>query len=205
MADDLSAQLQEKDREIAELRKRLEDEVGALNRVIEITGALNTTLNLDELLGLIMSSAAELVGAETSSLFLLDEEAGELEIAVATGEPGAAMTSQRIPADAGIAGWVVQNAESAIVDDPSSDPRFFGGSDERTGFETRSILAVPLRAKDRVIGVVEVINKREGGFSQDDLRLAGALADQAGTAIDNARLYAKLADAVVTSRLSYRL
>jgi GAF domain-containing protein len=99
----------------------------------------------------------------------------------------------------------VQNAESAIVDDPSSDPRFFGGSDERTGFETRSILAVPLRAKDRVIGVVEVINKREGGFSQDDLRLAGALADQAGTAIDNARLYAKLADAVVTSRLSYRL
>jgi hypothetical protein len=55
MADDLSAQLQEKDREIAELRKRLEDEVGALNRVIEITGALNTTLNLDELLGLIMS------------------------------------------------------------------------------------------------------------------------------------------------------
>jgi sigma-B regulation protein RsbU (phosphoserine phosphatase) len=205
MADDLTQQLAEKDSEIAELRARLESEVGTLNRLIEITSALNTTLNLDELLGLIMSSASELVGAETSSLFLLDEETNELEIAVATGAPGERVTAQRIPAGTGIAGWVVQNGKAAVVADPKADERFFGGSDEQIGFETRSILAVPLRAKDRIVGAVEVINKREGEFSDGDLRVTTALADQAGTAIDNARLYARLADAVVTSRLSYRL
>ena len=195
----------DKDRQIEELGRRLEHEVGTLNRLIEITGALNSTLNVDELLGLIMRSGADLLDAETSSLFLLDEERNELEIAVATGAPAEDVMRQRIPADTGIAGWVVENAEPAVVDDPKTDPRFYGGIDEQSGFQTRNLLAVPLRTKDKVIGVVEIINKRDGGFSQDDVRVASALADQAGTAIDNARLYARLADAVVTSRMSYRL
>ena len=195
----------DKDRQIAELGRRLEHEVGTLNRLIEITGLLNSTLNVDELLALIMRSGADLLEAETTSLFLLDEDRNELEIAVATGAPAENVMRQRIPAGTGIAGWVVEHGEPAIVDDPSSDARFYGGIDEQSGFQTRNVLAVPLRTKDKVIGVVEIINKREGGFSQDDVRVASALADQAGTAIDNARLYARLADAVVTSRMSYRL
>jgi phosphoserine phosphatase RsbU/P len=195
----------EKDRQIAELTRRLDHEVGTLNRLIEITGLLNSTLNVDELLGMIMRSGADLLEAETSSLFLLDEERNELEIAVATGAPAEDVMRKRIPADTGIAGWVVENGEPAVVDDPASDPRFYGGIDESSGFQTSNLLAVPLRTKEKVIGVVEIINKREGGFSQDDVRVASALADQAGTAIDNARLYARLADAVVTSRMSYRL
>jgi GAF domain-containing protein len=67
------------------------------------------------------------------------------------------------------------------------------------------LIAVPLRTKERVIGAVEVLNKLDGEFDEDDLTIATALANQAATAIDNARLYARLADAVVTSRLSYRL
>jgi GAF domain-containing protein len=197
--------MDDKDRQIAELSRRLEHEVGALNRLIEITGLLNSTLNVDELLGMIMSSGADLLEAETSSLFLLDEEKKELEIAVATGAPAEDVMRQRIPADAGIAGWVVEHGEPTVVDDPATDPRFYGGVDEQSGFQTRNVLAVPLRTKEKVIGVVEIINKRDGGFSQDDVRVASALADQAGTAIDNARLYARLADAVVTSRMSYRL
>jgi GAF domain-containing protein len=195
----------EKDRQIAELRRRLEHEVGTLNRLIEITGLLNSTLNVDELLALIMRSGADLLEAETSSLFLLDEDRNELEIAVATGAPAAEVMRQRIPAGTGIAGWVVEHGEPAIVDDPGSDPRFYGGIDEQSGFQTKNVLAVPLRTKEKVIGVVEIINKRDGGFSQDDVRVASALADQAGTAIENARLYARLADAIVTSRMSYRL
>ena len=98
-----------------------------------------------------------------------------------------------------------RTASPPSVDDPASDARFYGGIDEQSGFQTRNLLAVPLRTKEKVIGVVEIINKRDGGFTQDDVRVASALADQAATAIDNARLYARLADAVVTSRMSYRL
>lgn len=195
----------DKDRQIAELTRRLDQEVGTLNRLIEITGLLNSTLDVDELLGTIMRSGADLLEAETSSLFLLDEERNELEIAVATGAPAEDVVRRRIPTDTGVAGWVVEHGEPAVVDDPGSDPRFYGGIDEQSGFQTRNLLAVPLRSKDKTIGVVEIINKRDGAFTQDDVRIATALADQAGTAIDNARLYARLADAVVTSRMSYRL
>jgi len=181
------------------------DELQALRRIIEITSLLNSTLNLDELLQLIMSSAAELLGAETSSLLLLDEEAGDLIIHVATGEPGEPVEKQRDPAGQGIVGWVVERGEVAVVEDPKDDPRFYAGMDQASGFETRNILALPLKVRDRTVGVVEVINKRGGGFSDTDQALAGALANQAAIAIDNAQLYAKLADAVVTSRMSYRL
>jgi len=194
-----------KDQEIAELKQQLEEEVGRLNRLVEVAAQLNSTLKLDELLSLIMNSASDLLGAETSSLLLLDDETGELTVEVATGEPGPAVEKQRVPPGVGIAGWVVENNEALVVDRPQEDARFYGGIDEKSGFETRNMLAVPLRTKERVIGAVEVINKREGGFEDKDVSFATALASQAATAIDNARLYARLADAVVTSRLSYRL
>jgi phosphoserine phosphatase RsbU/P len=181
------------------------DEVAALKRIIEITGALNSTLNVDELLQVIMSSASELLNAETSSLLLLDEESGDLVIHVATGEPGSQVERRHVPAGQGIAGAVLESGDVANVSDPKNDTRFYVVMDQATGFETKNILALPLKVRDEVIGVVEVINKRDGDFTADDEELAGALANQAAIAIDNARLYAKLADAVVTSRMSYRL
>jgi GAF domain-containing protein len=151
-----------------------------------------------------MSSATELTGAETSSLLLLDEEAGELTVEIATGAPGEAVMRQQVPAGQGIAGWVVENGESVVVDDPKSDERFYGGIDEKTGFETKNMLAVPMKTKDRTIGVIEVINKSDGSFDERDEKVATALATQAAIAIENARLYERLADAVVSSRMSYR-
>ena len=101
---------------------------------------------------------------------------------------------------------VVQHAEPVIIDNPGEDERFYDRLDRATNFETRNMLAVPLMVKDRVIGVVEIINKQNAsGFGQKDLELAVALTNQASVAIDNTRMYARLADAVVTSRLSYRL
>jgi GAF domain-containing protein len=195
----------EKERELEELRRRLESEVGRLNRLVEVTGLLNSTLKVEEQLELIMSSATELLDAETSSLFLADEETGELIAEVATGEPGRAVVQQRVPAGEGIAGWVVANGEPLVVDSPRDDPRFYPNIDERTGFETRNIVAVPMRTRDRVIGAIEIINRRGESLGERDLDIATALANQAAVAIDNARLYARLADAVVTSRMSYRL
>jgi len=180
-----------------------ETDAATLERLLEISSLLNSTLKLDELLGEIMSSATELTAAETSSLLLLDEEAGELTVEVATGKPGEAVMRQQVPAGQGIAGWVVENGESLTVDDPKSDSRFYGEIDEKTGFETRNMLAVPMKTKDRTIGVIEVINKRDGSFDERDEKVTTALASQAAIAIENARLYARLADAVVTTRMSY--
>jgi GAF domain-containing protein len=182
-----------------------QDEVAALRRIIEITGLLNSTLDLDELLQQIMSSAADLLDAETSSLLLVDEESGDLDITTATGESGEQITRRKVPAHQGIAGWVVDNGEAAVVDNPKNDARFYAVMDQAIQFETRNMVAVPLKVRDQTIGVVEVINKNDGSFTDTDRELAQALANQAAIAIDNARLYARLADAVVTSRMSYRL
>jgi GAF domain-containing protein len=178
-------------------------DAATLERLLEISSHLNSTLKLDELLGEIMSAATELTGSETSSLLLVDEEGGDLTVEVATGAPGEAVERARVPAGQGIAGWVVENGEALIVADPKSDERFFGDIDEKTGFETKNILAVPMTSKDRTIGVIEVINKRDGSFDERDQKVTTALAAQAAVAIDNARLYARLADAVVTTRMSY--
>jgi GAF domain-containing protein len=178
-------------------------DAATLERLLEISSHLNSTLKLDELLGEIMGAATELTGAETSSLLLVEEEGGDLTVEVATGAPGQAVERARVPAGQGIAGWVVENGEAVIVAEPKSDDRFFGDIDEKSGFETKNILAVPMASRDRTIGVIEVINKRDGSFDERDQRVATALAGQAAVAIDNARLYGRLADAVVTTRMSY--
>jgi sigma-B regulation protein RsbU (phosphoserine phosphatase) len=207
MADtaELERQIAEKDRALAELRQQLGEEVAKLKQLARVTTMLNSTLNLDELLQSIMSASADLLDAETASLMLVDEETGELIIEVATGQPGEEVVKRRVPPGHGIAGWVVQNAKPLVIDNPGEDSRFYDQLDKATGFETRNMLAVPLLVKDRPIGVTEIINKRGSGFSERDVELAEVLASQASVAIDNARLYARLADAVVTARMSYRL
>jgi GAF domain-containing protein len=180
-------------------------EIDALKRIIEITALLNSTLDIEELLQQIMSSAADLLRAETSSLLLVDEQTGDLSINTATGESGERITRRQVPGGRGIAGWVVEHGEAAVVESPQDDPRFYPVMDQAIQFETRNILALPLKVRDRTIGVVEVINKRDGPFTALDRELAGALANQAAVAIDNARLYARLADAIVATRMSYRL
>jgi GAF domain-containing protein len=190
---------------IAALEQELAAERGARQALVETSVRLNSLLNLPELLDAILESATGLLNAETSSLLLLDEETNELVFEAATGESGA-LREMRIPATQGIAGWVLQNDQPAIVGDVSKDERFYSSVDQSSGFTTRSMIAVPLKIRDHKIGVVEVINKHgEGGFNDRDQEIATAFAAQAAIAIDNARLYRQLADAVVESRLSYRL
>lgn len=188
------------------LEAELAAERRARQALVETSVRLNSLLNLPELLNAIMASATELLDAETSSLMMLDEATNEFTFEVATGESGEEVKQLRVPADQGIAGWVLRHNQPAVIDDVRNDPRFYGQIDQSSGFQTRSMLAVPLRIRDQTIGVVEVINKQGGqAFSERDRELAAALAAQAAVAIDNARLYQKLADALVESRLSYRL
>lgn len=188
------------------LEGQLHQEVTARKRLVETAIQLTSTFERDKLLKLTMSSATELLDAETSSLMLVDEDAGELVIAVATGEIGPKAERQRFPIGAGIAGWTLANRQVAVVHDPASDPRFFPEVGQSLQFATKNLLAVPLLVKDRAIGVVEVLNKRnDAQFTERDAELAAAFASLAAIAIDNANLYVQLADAVVTARMSYRL
>jgi phosphoserine phosphatase RsbU/P len=181
------------------------DEVGALKQLLTVATRLNSTLNIQELLQLIISTTAELVGAEEGSLLLVDEETGELVFNVSSEETGK-LVEQRIPAGQGVAGWVVEHGEPVLIDDPANDPRFYRGVDTAVGSTTQSLLAVPLVVKDRVLGALEAINKKNGrAFNASDLERAQALASLASVAIDNTRMYARLTEAVVTARLSYRL
>jgi GAF domain-containing protein len=191
---------------LATLEHELEQERRARQGLVAASVRLNSLLNLPDLLNATMEAATELLDAETSSLMLLDEGTFELTFTIATGEPGESVKELRVPADQGIAGWVLEHNEPLIVNDAAGDPRFYEEIDQASGFTTRSLLAVPLTIRETQIGVVEVINKQgDAGFTARDQDLATALAAQAAVAIDNARLYHQLADALVASRMSYRL
>jgi GAF domain-containing protein len=190
----------------SETVRKLEAKIQDLKALVRVSAVISSTLNLRELLELIMKSAEEVAHAESSSLMLLDEDAKELVFEVATGEKGQEVSRLSVPLGSGIAGHVAQTGEIVVVNDVSKDPRFYSQIDKTVGFQTRSLLCVPLKARDKIIGVLEVVNKSgEETFTDDDVELCTALAGQASIAIDNARLYQELADALVTSRLSYRL
>jgi GAF domain-containing protein len=184
----------------------LEAQLKRFDRLIHVSTQLGTTLQLSELLTLIMESAKEMFQVEACSVLLVDHETGDLTFEVAVGDRSQEVARQRIPKGQGIAGRVVQTGEPVVVGSASDDPSFFRGVDQAVGFQTRNMLAVPLQVRGRTIGVVEIINTRNGAdFTSEDVSLAGALASQAAIAIDNARLYRELSDALVTARVSYRL
>ncbi len=186
--------------------RELEEERRARRALVEASVRLNSLLSLPDLLAAIMETATSLMKAETSSIMVLDETGKQLVFEVATGAKGQDVTELRVPADQGIAGWVLKNGKTAVVNDVKADKRFYAKIDHGSGFTTKSILALPLKIRDRAIGVVEIINKKGGGgFDERDQDVAGAFAAQAAVAIENARLYQKLADALVESRMSYRL
>jgi adenylate cyclase len=139
---------------------------------------------------LIMDKSKEVMRAEASSLFMLDQEAGLLRFHVARGTAGATLRSATVALGHGIAGWVAQTGEPLLIPDAYQEPRFDPSYDKRSGFRTRSILTVPLKVKAEVTGVVQVINKiGEVAFGQHDLNLFLSFASQASVALDNARLY----------------
>jgi sigma-B regulation protein RsbU (phosphoserine phosphatase) len=179
------------------------DSADKLRRLVKVATELNSTLNLDELLGHIMASTTDLLGAESSSLLLLDEEADELEFKVATGDPE--LVGVRMPSSQGIAGAALAKGEPVVQDNVAGDVRHYEEIDKAAGTTTRNLLAIPLRVKDRPIGVLEAINRESAELSDEDMDITKALASLAAVAIDNATMYARLADAVVAARMSYRI
>ncbi len=179
-------------RQMRELRQ-LSSEKLAL--VIQIGFIINSTVDLVDVLSLIMKYANIVTGAEASTLMLRDEQTGELVFSIPTGPSAENLKDIRIPPGVGIAGWVAENQQHVIIDDARKDSRFYEKIDVMTGVETKSLLCVPMRSKRKLIGVLEVINKEDGTtFTQDDALLLSLFSHQAAIAIENAILFDSLQD-----------
>lgn len=142
-------------------------------------------------MNLVMVKAQVVMNAEASSIMLLNEETEMLECQIALGSVQEKVKDKiQLKLGQGIAGWVAQSGEPIIVPDVSADTRFFSDVDQSTGFETRSILAAPLKVKGKVIGVAEVINRRDAQpFTDDNLEIFITFCRQVALAIENARMH----------------
>lgn len=160
-----------------------------MERLIEISQVIASTLDHHQLLRTIIFAAKELTNAEAVSIMLADTQSGELRFEATTNIDAARMEGLVIPMDSSIAGWIFTNAKPVIVPDTSQDPRWNRGVDNKVAFTTRSILGVPLTHGGKSLGVIQALNKQVGTFADDDIITLNTLAAQAGIAIVNARLF----------------
>ena len=159
----------------------------------EVSKTVNSTISLDNVLDLSMRLVKQVMRVEASSLLLLDKEKNELVFQVALGKKGEAIKEIRVPVGKGIAGWVAETGEALYIKDVNTDERFFKTADKKSGFITKSIICVPLKVKDRLIGVAQAINPiGEKEVSQDDIELFSTIGSQMAIAIENASLYKDL-------------
>ena len=166
-----------------------------LSALLSISGLLTASIDLPALLKVIVTSVTTLLECEASSLFLIDPTGEQLILKVATGPVGGEIKELRLKIGDGIAGWVAKHRKSLIVNDPKHDPRFFPAVDRSTGFQTRSILAVPLMDHDQIVGVLEIFNTAKAKqFDQSDMELLNAFGSYASVALRNAELLATLRD-----------
>jgi len=160
-----------------------------LQRLIELSRDLTSTLDLDTLLKRIVRVAVEMGEGQAASILLYDENSQQLFFKTATNMDNPLGRNITVPLEGSIAGWVVQNRAPVLISDAKKDPRFYADVDKTTQFTTSSMVVVPLVHQDRVLGVLEVLNKTSGSFTADDQDIMMALSAQAALAIENARLF----------------
>jgi len=172
----------------ARLYREMEERARQLAALNEVGSVITSTLDLRTALNLIMDIAVELLQSQAGSLVLVDQDTDELVFEVTVGPGSADLVGARLPPGTGIVGAVVQKSESVIVGNAQADQRWYRDLD--AGFVTRSIIAVPMVSRGRAIGVIELLNRRDGvPFGEDDERLLTAFAANAAVSIENARLF----------------
>jgi diguanylate cyclase (GGDEF)-like protein len=149
-----------------------------------------------------MAKVQQLIPSEAWSMLMVDEGRQELTFELALGEKGKDVSSFRVKIGEGVAGWVAETGKPTIVNDVSQDPRFAKKFDSETHFKTRSILCAPLISRGRTIGVVEIINRRGGRFTQGDLEILLTLVEPCAIAIENAMLFQRAEQLTITDDLT---
>jgi GAF domain-containing protein len=181
--------------ETAEQVAVLEKQLAYLNAYMTVSSAITQPLGLHELLETVLFCSMEAVSAEAASVLLLDDEKKEFKFYQVEGEAKEVLIKSSFPADKGIAGWVLQNQQSQVINDVGSDSRFFSDIDSKSSFKTRNMIALPLTADEEKIGVLEVINKADApGFTEEEHHLLRSIADEIAFAVRNAKLFEFLAD-----------
>lgn len=187
----LSIRLRTVDHHFVREMERLQDksgrEIHKLRQLIEAAKVLNSTLDLDKLLGVILETALGLVDGDRGTVYLLDRDRQELWSRVLKGDQHIEI---RLPTGSGIAGYVAATGDTLNIPDAYFDPRFNPEIDKKSGYRTRTILCMPMKNKDGIIvGVFQLLNKRTGPFREEDEDILGALSVHAAIALENARLH----------------
>ncbi len=167
-----------------------------LLRLVELSVTLNTTLDLNELLNLITATATELLDCEAASILLYDEKNPRLFFAAATGSDPAELAKIPVPIEGSIAGTIFRTNQPIIINNVEDDARHFTPISDFTKSKTKSLLGVPMPIKDRLMGVLEAVNKRSGAFTDSDSAILSVTAAHAAIAINNARLLKASQDAL---------
>jgi signal transduction histidine kinase len=168
--------------------KDLEGRNKSLLRLVELSVTLNSTLDLDELLQRITATATELLECEAASILLYDEHNPRLYFAASTGSDPAQLAEIPVPIDSSLAGTIFRTSQPIILNNAEQDPRHYSQVSEHIKFKIKSLLGVPMPIKDRTMGVLEAVNKREGEFDGGDVAILSVIAAHAAIAINNARL-----------------
>ena len=165
-----------------------------MERLMEINIMLNSTLELDQVLDLIIAKAVEMLECEAGSILLCSKEKDCLLFSASTSANSKTLTEILIPLTDSLAGTIFTKNAPLVVNDVSHDIRHNASVAAQINFRTRSLLGVPMRIQDRVIGVLEALNKKQGGFTEEDVKILTAIASQAAVAIENAQLVKALQD-----------
>ncbi len=172
-----------------------------LSLLNEVGRNLTSVLDLPSLLNQILDSAIEILNCEAGTLFLIDEETDELVFEVVKGPVAGELVGRRLPPGTGHVGRAVESGDAAIVNEVRTTEEWAQEADQDTGFKTRDLLLVPMTVKDQVVGVIEVINRKDKmPFTQDDQDLLATFTSQAAIALENARLYT-LTDQQLSARV----
>jgi diguanylate cyclase (GGDEF)-like protein len=181
--------------EITELRRQIE----RLSLFHEVGKALASTLDLQKILQTVMEKISDFLQPDTWSLLMLDEATQELYFEIAIGSGAHKLKDVRLKLGEGIAGWVAQNGEPLLIEDVKRDPRFSRRFDELTQMDTRSVVCVPIRGREKILGVIELVNclGRES-FRREDIPILKSLADYAAIALENARYVQRIHELTIT-------
>jgi len=198
------AELEKLKEELVALNKERQRPTKELSALRLIISEINSTLELDKVLDLIIQKGVQIVESERGSLMLFDPYSEELYIKSSVGLSKRAISTVRIKPGEGIAGWVFKEGKPLIIKEGDKDPRF--KKFEGTKKELRSMISVPLKIKNRVIGVINADNKREGViFNTDDLQLLSTFASETVIALENVRLHQEIKDELKDHTLIYEI
>jgi HD-GYP domain-containing protein (c-di-GMP phosphodiesterase class II) len=170
--------------------EQFDQKIARLKKLQEVSAILNSSLEQSVIRKRAIEGLTLLVGAEVASLLILDEATQELSFEVALGEKGEELRTVRLKMGEGIAGHVAKTGKPIVINNVQGDPHFASRADMRSGFVTRSMICAPVKAHDKLIGVIQAINKLDSDtFTEEDLESAISFCDQVGIAIENANLY----------------